>query len=267
MVFFKKITFWFAVFILFFYFQADIGDFFWKKANMPLLAVFFNPQAEFALNIGNYYFNVGGKGEYDLAKAEKFFRYALSLNPRVPDAWHQLAQIDFLRGNFAGALEKINKQIAIHGDSFMASFYTRGLINGYAGNFDKAEADFKKFLEWDKTNWAVHNDLAWIYFQKGDYKKTEEIARAGLEFNPGNAWLLTSLGVALLNQDKPPHLCDKCGGKKEEVRMVLEEAMTAAVLLTEADWQKAYPGNNPAWAQTGLEKMRETITYNLSLAH
>ena len=267
MVFFKKITFWFAVFILFFYFQADIGDFLWKKANMSLPAVFFNPKAELALSIGNYYFNVGGKGEYDLAKAEKFFRYALFLNSRVPDAWHQLAQIDFLRGNFAGALEKINKQIEIHGDSFMASYYTRGLINGYAGNFDSAEVDFKKFLEWDKTNWAVHNDLAWIYFQKGDYIKTEEIARAGLEFNPGNAWLLTSLGVALLNQDKPPHLCDKCGGKKEEVRMVLEEAMTAAVLLTEADWQKAYPGNNPAWAQTGLEKMRETITYNLSLAH
>ncbi|KKS38293.1 MAG: hypothetical protein A3G49_02530 [Candidatus Sungbacteria bacterium RIFCSPLOWO2_12_FULL_41_11] len=244
----------FAVFVLFFYFQPDIGNFLWKEAGFPRLAVFVYPDAKFAVNIGNYYFNVGGKGDYDLARAEKFFRYALFLNSRVPDAWHELARIDFLRGDFAGALEKINKQIALHGDLFMASFYIRGLINGYAGNFDEAERDFKKFLEWDKTNWAVHNDLAWIYFQKGDYKKTEEIARAGLEFNRGNIWLLISLGVALLNQEK-----------KEEARKILEEAGMAATLLSETDWQKAYPGNNPLWAKTGLEKMKETIEFNLGL--
>lgn len=238
----------------FLYFREDIADFLWEKADMPMSAVFLNPKAEFALSIGNYYFNVGGEGEYDLAKAEKFFRYALFLNSRVPDVRHQLARIDFLRGDFENALEKINKQIELHGDSFMASFYIRGLIEGYSGKLDEAEADFKKFLEWDKTNWAAHNDLAWIYFQKGDYKKTEEIARKGLEFNRGNAWLLTSLGVALLNQNK-----------KEEALAALQGARVSVDLLTEADWQRAYPGNDPAWSQKGLEEMKKTIEFNLGL--
>ena len=141
----------------------------------------------------------------------------------------------------------------------------RGLVYGTRKELDKAVEDFKTVLEHGEKHWAVYNDLAWIYFQKGDYKKTEEIARDGLEFNQGNAWLLTSLGVALLNQDKPPHLCDKCGGKKEEARKVLEGAAAAAALLAEADWQKAYPGNDPAWSQTGLEKMKETIEFNISL--
>ena len=43
---------------------------------------------------GNYYFNVGGNGAYDLEKAEKYFNKALEIDPQVPDAWHQLARID-----------------------------------------------------------------------------------------------------------------------------------------------------------------------------
>lgn len=243
-----------VILAVFFFFRADIGNFLWAKTRTPQLVLFFDPDAELALKIGNYYFGVGQSGVYDIPRAEKYFRYALYLNPRVSDAWHQLARVDFLRGDFAGALEKINKQIEVHGDSFMASYYIRGLINGYAGNFDQAERDFKKFLEWDKTNWAVHNDLAWIYFQKGEYKKTEEIARRGLEFNRENAWLLTSLGVALLNQEK-----------KGEAEEFLIQARTVAKVLTENDWHKAYPGNNPAWAAAGLQKMKEAIEFNLGL--
>lgn len=87
------------------------------------LSLAINPDARFTLYLGNYYFNVYGDGVYDLVRAEKFFYKALELDPRVPDAWHQLARIDFLRGKFRSALDKINWQIELHGDSFMASYY------------------------------------------------------------------------------------------------------------------------------------------------
>ena len=237
------------------YFHAALARWSWYAFRLPELSVFLNRNAGFALEIGNYYFNVYGDGVYDLRRAQKYFERALFLDPNVPDAWHQLARIDFLRGNFADALLKINKQIEIHGDSFMASYYMRGLINGYAGNLNQAEADFKKFLAWDSANWAAHNDLAWIYFKKGDYKKVEITAREGLVFDKSNPWLLISLGASLLNQ-----------GKKSEAKKIFESAQATAAALTEKDWNKAYPGNDPRIALKGLEEMKKTIEYNLELS-
>ena len=227
----------------------------WKIVHIPEISLFLDQDAMLALSIGNYYFNVEGNGVYDLKKASVYFRRALEMDPNVPDAWHQLARIDFLHSNFRGAYDKINKQINLHGNSLMASYYIRGLINGFLGNTDGAERDFKTFLAWDTKNWAAHNDLAWIYFSKGDYRNTEAIAREGLASNSGNAWLLTSLGVALLNE-----------GKKEEARAILAEAFQASEKLNAADWHHAYPGNDPSLGDTGLAKMREVIRQNLALA-
>lgn len=238
-----------------YYYHTAVGKFVWNKFRFAPAALALNRDATLALEIGNYYFNVGGSGVYDLRRAERYFYRALEIDPNVPDAWHQLSRIDFLRGDFWSALQKINKQIEIHGDSFMASFYIRGLILGFMGNFDEAEDNFKKILSWDPGNWAIANDLAWIYFQKGDYKKTEEMARYGLERNSENVWLLTSLGVALLNQQK-----------REEALTALMKARENVEHLTESDWSKAYPGNDPRLAGKGLENMKRTIEENIRLA-
>ncbi|MDP3725702.1 MAG: tetratricopeptide repeat protein [bacterium] len=203
---------------------------------------------------GNYYFNVGGNGGYDLKKAEKYFNKALEIDPAVPDAWHQLARIDFLRGNFPGALQKINKQIELHGDSLMSAYYIRGLIYGYTKEYEKAEQDFLKFLEWDKTNWAIYNDLAWIYFQQGNYEKTLKTAEAGLAYHLNNPWLLNMAGISSLNL-----------GDMDNAHAYLEKAILWTETLTEADWHKAYPGNDPRVAGQGIKEMKEAIRANLNL--
>ncbi len=250
---------WYGFFVFLiasaFIFRTWIGLAIWKVSHLPEVALFFDRDATFALEIGNYYFNVYGDGVYNLQKAHAYFNLSLARDPNVPDAWHQLARIDFLNRDFAGALEKINTQITLHGNSLMASYYIRGLINGFLGNANDAERDFLTFLSWDTKNWAAHNDLAWVYFSQGEYRKTEEIARAGLVFNPENPWLLTSLGVALLNQ-----------GKKTEAHMVFTSALKQAEKLTTADWHHAYPGNDPLLGDTGLKKMQEVIRRNLVLA-
>lgn len=234
--------------------RIAIGHFLFDAFRLVKPAIFLANEAELALKAGNYYFNVYGDGVYDLEKARDYFNLALDLDPNVPDAWHQLARIDFLEGDFYNALKKINKQLEIHRDSLMPAYYVRGLIHGYARQFKKAEKDFIIFLKYDPKNWATHNDLAWIYFQMGDYENTETIARKGLRWAPDNPWLLNILGVSLLNLNS-----------KEEAHMILKKALENAKTLTETDWHKAYPGNNPTVAVAGIRAMIKTIEFNIAL--
>ena len=215
----------------------------WHTFHVFPETVFFlnSDDAELAISIGYHSFNTFNERVYDIEKADRYFHKALEIDPMASTAWHQLARTEFLRGNLNAALAKANKQIELHGDDFMAAYYVRGLIHAYSKNFAESEADFLKFLEWKKGSWAANNDLAWVYFQQGNYEKSEEYARLGLMYNKDNPWLLTMLGVSLLNLER-----------REEARQVLAQALLEAENLTESNWITAYPGNDPLLATQGL---------------
>lgn len=203
---------------------------------------------------GNEYFGSGPT--YDLRKAERLYERALKADPLVPDAWHQLARIEFLRGNFDTALRKINIQLEVHGDELMASYYIRGLIYGYKNDFANAEQDFKAFLEWDPENWAALNDLAWIYFSQGKFEDSLQAAERGLAVSPSSPWLLTMRGMSKFNLHNSQGALDD-----------LMEAQRVAETLSDSDWVRAYPGNDPKIAQMGLASMRAVIANNIELVH
>lgn len=207
-----------------------------------------------ALLLGNTFFMADTN--YDLNKAGFFYRTALFLDPQVKDAWHQRARIDFLNADFDGALQKIDTQIALHGDSFMASYYIRALVHGYRKEWSEAQVDFKKFLTWDPESWAARNDLAWVYFAQGKFSDAEREADEGLEANPQNPWLLMTRGMARFN------LGDLSGARDD-----LEKAKRGASVLAESEWHRAYPGNDPAFAPQGLNAFRSAIEDNLSLVN
>lgn len=210
--------------------------------------------AELILDIGYYTFNPVRGGVYDINKAEQYLYRALALDPLIRSGWHQLARIDFLRGHFVSALWKINKQIEIHGDDFMPAYYIRGLIYAYDAQFEKSEVDFLKFLEWKPESWAARNDLAWVYFRQGMYDKAASSASVGLQYEPNSPWLLTMLGVSLLNLEQ-----------KDEAKNILTKALIKAEQLREGNWVEAYPGNDPRIARQGLAEMITAIEYNVAL--
>ena len=205
---------------------------------------------------GNFFFGGGASHVYNLSTANSFYEAALFLDPNISDAWHQRARIAFLKGYFKSAETMINTQIAIHGDSFMASYYIRGLIYGYEKKYNQAEKDFSKFLTWDPTNWAANNDLAWIYFAEGKYKESAAQAENGMKYNAGNPWLLTMHAMAIYNL-----------GEGAQAEKELLEAKSKAATLTEAEWVHSYPGNDPKIASQGLASFRETIDKDLELVH
>lgn len=212
--------------------------------------------AQSAFLCGNYHFAVYGPIGYDVEKAEYYFGQAVEIDPKTPDAWHQYARIAFLRGDFAQALYRINRQFEERGEELMASYYIRGLIEGYAKDYPSAERDFKKFLEWSPQNWAASNDLAWIYFAQGKFKEAAEQVAPNLAYNPDNPWLWATHAMSVYNL-----------GDKETARTELLRAQELVNTLTEAEWSRAYPGNDPKIAGKGLAAFKKAIADNLLLVN
>ncbi len=208
-----------------------------------------------AFECGNHYFDVYGPEDYDVTKAEYYFGLAISIDPTLPDEWHQYARTAFLRGDFSTALERINMQFKMRGDELMASYYIRGLIEAYSKNYPAAEKDFLSYLKSDRNNWAANNDLAWVYFAQGKYievvQRIHGIATTAASPNP---WLLTMDAMALYN----------LGNTKDAYKELLQ-ARAAVATLTDADWSRAYPGNDPAIAGVGLAAFHQTIEDDIAL--
>lgn len=235
-----------------FLFKEQIGKFAWEKSGMDGVASVLNPNdAAMHFEMGNFYFNGGA---YDLPRAKKYFARTIELDWEFPAAHYQLGRIYFLKGKFFSAMEQMNIESVLRPD-FDKVYYMKGLIAGYQGLSDFAADNFKKFLAFNPDNWAGWNDLAWVYFKKGDYVRAKEAAESGISAAGENAWLLTSLGVALLNL-----------GDNERAVEVLISAREMAEAMTPDGWGRAYPGNNPNIYAEGLRQMREAIEYNLELA-
>ncbi len=78
----------------------------------------------------------------------------------------------------------------------------------------------------------------------------------GLAVNHGNAWLLTMHAMSLYNLGQP-----------EKAYTELLEAKKSVAKLSDADWIRSYPGNDPAIASAGLLAFRQTIEKNIELVH
>jgi len=192
--------------------------------------------ANYSFNKARYYFN---DGAYNLLFAEKWYKVGEFFDPNSREVHYQLARIFFLEGKFGIAREMIEEELRRFSD-FKRSYYVLGLINGYDGNFPEAITDFEEFLKWKPSSWAAQNDLAWVYFQVGDFEKVLLLADSGLKESLENPWLLNTKGLALHNLDR-----------KEEAKEYFERATKEAEKLKPEDWGAAYPGNNSAFTLRG----------------
>jgi tetratricopeptide (TPR) repeat protein len=215
--------------------------------------------------LGEYYFNTqnDAQGVYDLERARAAYTEAQREDPAGnPLVWYQLGRIDFLQGRYVSALYKFNKQVEYFGDEIPNVYYMFGLTFAYKAQQSGdpaewlyAEDSFKKYIEYDSESSWARVDLSWVYFSQGKYEEMIPVLEDALALHPDHPWLLNMYGLALLNTDS-----------KEEAKEIFEKAQSEAAKLTTEDWGRAYPGNNPAQWQKGLESFRNAINQNASLA-
>lgn len=210
-----------------------------------------DPSVERAYAYGDRHFNAFDPDEYDVRRAERFFRMAAEMERTYPGVQHQLARIEFLRSDFPRAIVHINNEIEAHGDANPNAYYIRALIRGYLKDYMSAAADYEKFFEITPASWAAINDYAWVLLKADLPEGAIQALEWGLIEWPENPWLLHNYAIALYEL-----------GRYDEAALASERAAARVDTLTEIDWLVAYPGNDPRIARRGLEAFRASVREN-----
>ncbi len=213
-------------------------------------ALYPGPQKAYAF--GERHFNGQDVHNYDIRRAEYFFREALTYDADMLYLHHQMARIYFLRGDFGDAMTQINAQIATHGDDTPNSYYVRGLIEGYMGDYASAADDYEYFLKFSPTNWAGINDYAWVLLKAERFEDAAKATEEGLKYFPDNPWLLNSSAIALYET-----------GNLTLAHERAQKAWDAVQKVSEKEWLHSYPGNDPAIAGDGMTTFRTAVSDNM----
>ena len=231
----------------------------------PVALALDRSDANLAYVIGTYYFgNQGMPGAahpYELALAERALKKEISIAPSLPLAHYTLARIEFVNGDFDPALRNLDAELALYPGN-KRPLYIRGLVYAYRGadgDLARSEGDFRAFVAWAPLEWAGYNDLAYVLAKEKKYADAASVLADGIKNADGgdaNPWLWNSLGVAQLNLGKP-----------QAALASFKKAQASAALLTDADWQRAYPGNDPASAAGGFDAFKSGILENLATAY
>lgn len=210
------------------------------------------PSVERASAYGARHFSASNTRLYDIVRAEYFYRHAEALDAEYPYVNHQLARIEFLKGNFHTALSYINKEIELHGENEANAYYVRGLIEGYMGRYAEAAADYERFLQDRPRNWAALNDYAWVLLKAERFDDAARVTTRALELFPNNAWLLNSHAIALYEL-----------GDLSVALASARAAVDASDAVSEAEWLQAYPGNDPGVALQGISTLKNSALDNM----
>ncbi len=207
-----------------------------------------------AYTYGSKHFDAQSAAKYDLDRAEYFFLQAVQIDPLYPYAQHQLARIAFLRGDFTEALARINLELDTNKAPSPSSYYVRGLILGFKGDYEAAAKDYERYIELRPNNWAGVNDYAWVLLKAKRYSEALAAIDATLPQHPGNPWLLNSKATALYEL-----------GRFDEAADAAREAAKGVMEVSKERWLEAYPGNDPLIAPQGIAAFQSAVLKNLHM--
>jgi hypothetical protein len=113
---------------------------------------------------------------------------------------------------------------------------------------------FDKFLEKKPESWAARNDKAWLQFRTGDIDGAIATIEPVVEVAKYTVWVQNTYCALLINKKRYVEAKDVC-----------ERAKWLAEGLTEKDWGRAYPGNDPRIYSTGISGMQSSVYQNIQL--
>jgi len=177
----------------------------------------------------------------------------LNMNKEDERSQYLLARAYFGIGNVTEVISVGNSYLEKFPDN-KRMHYVRGLANAYAKEWEAAEEDFKKFIDYDPNEWAGYLDLSWVYFQTGRMSDARMTIEKGSNVDPTNPWISAAYGIVLFNQSQ-----------SELASFKLKQALKQADELSFERWAAAYSSTGVSVAREELEQFKEVIKFNLKL--
>jgi predicted Zn-dependent protease len=128
----------------------------------------------------------------------------------------------------------------------------RGLIEGYLNDYEASVRDYKEYVSREPSRWEGRTDYAWALIKTGNFAEAADVIDTGLRADPSNPWLLSMRATIFYEQ-----------GAYTDALAAARIAKSAVEGITEEMWLKAYPGNAPEVASTGIQTLREAARANL----
>ncbi len=165
----------------------------------------------------------------DWLRAEKALTLTVKMNPKSRDGWQLLmlvlvqqgrwekaeqmaeqvkdpsvraaaflaiADACYLRGDFERAEAFYRKVIALDPDNSAALNNYGYMLAERGERLDEAEKMISKALEKEPDNPAFIDSLGWVYYQRGDYRKALPLLKRAVKIKPDDAELRYHLGMA-----------------------------------------------------------------------
>lgn len=143
----------------------------------------------------------GLEGSGDRARAA--YNAAIEIDPKNPELYFLLSQLDLTEGNTQAARDTITQAIQLK-RNYTEALYSLAQIEVADGNVDQAIAATQAVLTFDPNNPARYYQLGVLYFSEEQYGASEQLFSTALELSPeyANARYLRALtNQALDNTD------------------------------------------------------------------
>lgn len=191
---------------------------------------------------------------YSLEALQEQYENNLARGENEKISLYALARIYYISGQSDKSLDAIAAYKKKYPDE-KRIYYISGLANAYAGDLVTAEKEFITFIDSGLSTWPGYLDLAWVYFQQGEFDDAEFTLAKAVEMFGDNVWLNTSRGAVALAK-----------GNNDAAVEYLLRAKDQVADLTVAEWQKNYSLNNPENFADQIAQMRSVIETNLAYA-
>jgi tetratricopeptide (TPR) repeat protein len=226
--------------------------------NLFILNIINNENNEYSKNEflveARSFFDKQDSAKYNILNADTYYHKVLDIDEKNQEALYQISRIHYIIGSYKEAFTTIEKYKEFYPED-KRIYYVSGLANAYAKKLNKAEEEFKTFVDSGTSNEAGFLDLAWVQFQKGDFESAKSNLEKGifLTGGEGNAWLNSSLAMNLFNL-----------GQKEEALALLYKSRKQLGEITQEVWNYNYSMNDPKKYKQDMESFARVIDFNIA---
>jgi Flp pilus assembly protein TadD len=136
-----------------------------------------------------------------LQKARQECGRALSLNENLALAYLTQGRIDFFAGNFNGAIQSLEKAVALSPGNEEAQ-NNLAMVYDRAGQLLRAESLLKEVLRRNRANWVTYDFLAAFYYRHQQYNQAELLFRTAMDLAPDNSVAFSNLAAIYMSEGR-----------------------------------------------------------------